>query len=716
MTVSTETIEYQDFLQSKAIDFEPEGLKVDSVNKSLFDWQADVTIRALNRQVFCLFEDCGLGKTPQELAWAYEVLRHRGHVLIVTPLSVAPQTVEMEQELCGIESEYRRDGQRSQTGITVTNYEMLGNFCPDDYAGIVVDESSILKSYTGKVKKQIVDFAEGIPFKLAGTATPAPNDYMELLNHAAYLQVMQSHEALLIWFINDSMSAGTYRLKKHAEQDFWRWVSTWAVCITKPSDIGYSDDGYELPPLQVEDFIVPVDWSEPTEGLLFRQPELSATSYHKEKRLTAKSRAEKTADLVRESNGQHVVWCETNQEADENYYQAIRRFYRYGQPNQVNVNRIIGETEKQIIDIVNGKESQHRAMKKRMIAIAKNYQTANKDIRFKMDYEPDEVNIGDARLLRGDCVEEIKEIPDRSIGFSIFSPPFSNLYIYSDSYRDMGNCKSDEEFLQNFEYLIPEIYRITMNGRLCVVHCKDLMKYKNRDGVAGLKDFPGEIIRLFEKYGWSYHSRVTIWKDPVIEMQRTKSHGLLYKQLCKDSTYSRQGCPDYLVVFRKWADENDSPVTTGGERFDSYVGDESVVRMGLAVAGAPKGRKEAIGSNSDKRGYSIHVWQRYASPVWFDIQQTNVLNIRAARDDKDEKHICPLQLDVIEHAVKLWSNEGDTVFSPFLGIGSEGYISIKTGRKFVGIELKDSYFEQAVKNIRQACNEVNENTLFGEML
>lgn len=271
-------------------------------------------------------------------------------------------------------------------------------------------------------------------------------------------------------------------------------------------------------------------------------------------------------------------------------------------------------------------------------------------------------------LYNGDCVQIIKQLPDNSVHFSIFSPPFANLYIYSDDLADMGNCKNHEEFFEQFDYLIPELLRITVPGRLCAVHCKNLVKYKGRDGRSGIYDFRGDIIKHFEKFGWQYHSEVCIWTDPVLEMQKTKSQGLLYKQLRKDSSYSRQGMPDYLVVFRKWTEdyEDAEPVT------------------------------------HTKENFPLEMWQRYASPVWFDIRRTNVLNCKIARENEDEKHICPLQLDVIERAIELWTNPDDIVFTPFLGIGSEAYQALKMGRRAVGIELKESYFNQAVAN----CNEV----------
>lgn len=277
-------------------------------------------------------------------------------------------------------------------------------------------------------------------------------------------------------------------------------------------------------------------------------------------------------------------------------------------------------------------------------------------------------------LYNGDCVRLIKQLPDNSVHFPIFSPPFANLYIYSDDLADMGNCKNNAEFFEQFDYLIPELLRITVPGRLCAVHCKNLVKYKGRDGRSGIYDFRGDIIRHFEQFGWQYHSEVCIWTDPVLEMQKTKSQGLLYKQLRQDSSYSRQGMPDYLVIFRKWTEdyEDAEPVT------------------------------------HTKDNFPLETWQRYASPVWFDIRRTNVLNCRVARDNEDDKHICPLQLDVIERAIALWTNPDDIIFTPFLGIGSEAYQAIKMGRRAVGIELKESYFKQAAENCKSALDEISQ--------
>lgn len=288
-------------------------------------------------------------------------------------------------------------------------------------------------------------------------------------------------------------------------------------------------------------------------------------------------------------------------------------------------------------------------------------------------------HIGDRfAAYNGDCVEVVREMPSNSVHYSVFSPPFASLYTYSNSNRDMGNCRTHAEFYEHFKYLVVELMRVTMPGRLLSFHCMNLPTSKARDGVVGLTDFRGLLIRMFEESGWIYHSEVTIWKDPVTAMQRTKALGLLHKQIRKDSAMSRQGIPDYLVTMRK-----------------------------------PGSNPEPIAHTSDE--FPVAMWQRYASPVWVttstaqpdgffdchpDINPSDTLQHRSAREEKDERHICPLQLEVIRRAVRLWSNPGDVVLTPFGGIGSEGYVAVEEGRRAVLVELKRSYYEQLVRNMQ----------------
>lgn len=270
-------------------------------------------------------------------------------------------------------------------------------------------------------------------------------------------------------------------------------------------------------------------------------------------------------------------------------------------------------------------------------------------------------------LYNGDSCEILTEIPDDSVHYEIFSPPFASLYTYSNSERDLGNCRSDDEFFEHFEFIARELYRVLMPGRLVSIHCMNFPAMKERDGYIGIKDFRGDLIRLFQKCGFIYHSEVCIWKDPVTAMQRTKAIGLLHKQLKKDSAISRQGIPDYLVTMRKPGD-NAEPVTHTNESFP------------------------------------VNIWQRYASPVWDDINPSDTLQARSCRDEKDEKHICPLQLTVIRRGINLWTNPGDVVLTPFMGIGSEAVVALEQGRKAIGIELKPSWYKQAVRNCRGVTN------------
>lgn len=285
-----------------------------------------------------------------------------------------------------------------------------------------------------------------------------------------------------------------------------------------------------------------------------------------------------------------------------------------------------------------------------------------------MEYKKDKIEGEGWTAYLGDCVEVISGFKDESLDFSVFSPPFASLYTYSNSEFDMGNNKSDQGFYDQFKFLVSQLFRTLKPGRNVSFHCMNLPTSKQNHGFIGIRDFRGELIKMFQEAGFIYHSEVCIWKDPVTAMQRTKAIGLLYKQLKKDSCISRQGLPDYLVTMRK-PGVNPNPVTKSPE------------------------------------GFPVGLWQKYASPVWMDINPSRTLSKGDAREEDDEKHICPLQLDVIERACILWSNPKDLIFSPFMGIGSEGYTALKLGRRFVGAELKESYFTQAVKHLKQALSQ-----------
>lgn len=729
------TDKYDQFIAAKIKRAVSVGFEPREITAPLFDWQKAIVRWALRTGRAALFEDCGLGKTAQQLEWAHQVAEHTAApVLVLTPLAVARQTIA-EAANFGIAASLATCAKdvRPGAGVWVTNYEKLEHFDTSAFSGVVLDESGILKNFTGKTRIALTEAFCKTPFRLCCTATPAPNDYMEFGQHCDFLGVMPSNEMLSRFFINDTMNFGTYRLKGHAQKDFWTWVGSWAACVSKPSDIGYDDAGYNLPKLNMVPEVVDVDevsGAQPEE--LFRHATMSATTMHAEMRITSQARAKRVSDLVNASAEPWIVWCNTNDEADklvelipdavevrgsettaakeskiqsfssgvkrviitkpsicghglnwqhcrnvafvglsysfEEFYQALRRSYRFGQTKQVNAHIVQASTEGAILKTINRKISQHHAMQTQMKQAAKAFaEGEKKQLKTKSDIA---AQYGEGwTLYHGDCVRVAKSLPDESVDFSVYSPPFANLYIYSDDVQDMGNCAGDSEFFNQYRYLIAEKLRITKTGALSAVHCKNLVNYQNSAGHAGMRDFRGEIIRAHRELGWAYHAEVTIWKDPVIEMQRTKAQGLLYKQLRQDSRYSRTGMAEYLIIFRKW------------------------------------GEKEEMEKNPvehTKETFPLDQWQEWASPVWMDIRQTHVLNVKEARDNADEKHICPLQLDVIERAVTLWSNKGDLVYSPFAGIGSEGYGALQLGRRFVGSELKESYFRQACANLKNA--------------
>jgi DNA modification methylase len=770
-------MEYQDFLTSKIVKIKEQGFEVKAtdIHPMLFDWQNEIVRWACRIGKIALFEECGLGKTLQQIEWARLVVGHLKSInapcqqaLIVAPLAVAHQTIR-EGEKVGVKIVYIRHQEEAalfpDCDIFICNYDMLKEFDGGAWGAVVLDESSILKSYTGATKRMILDMFESVPYKMACTATPAPNDHLELGNHAQFLDTMQSNEMIQRWFINDSMHAGNYRLKHHAEKDFWKWVTSWAVCISKPSDMGYDNDGFNIPELIMHDIAVGVDHTRAfANGELILAGAQSATEMWREKKATLVDRCAKAEEIIKARlNETWIIWCDTNSEADllmklfpqavevrgdqsisekerklmsfsvgevkmiitkadiagfglnwqhchnqvfvgvtysfEKTYQALRRSWRFGQKQAVNAYMIYAETEGNIMKTLSDKQEMHKTMQRAMNEAMQENGLGVMDSRAaKVDIITGIKEGDNWKMLLGDACQEIAKIPDNSIDFSVYSPPFSNLYIYSDYVADMGNSADDEEFFQHYLYLIKDIYRVLKPGRLVAVHCKDLPLYMNRDGAAGLSDFPGRIVRAHEEAGFTYHSRVTIWKDPVIEMQRTKNHGLLHKNWTERSEVVRQGMPDYIVVFRKFLGLEDVP-------------DKQVVHHLVAKDHEYRGDNPPTDYDSD-RDYSIQVWQRYASPVWFDINQTRVLNAQLGREGNDEKHICPLQLDVIDRCIDIWTNPLDVVLSPFAGIGSEGVEAVKMGRRFIGIELKESYFKIAVKNLTEAEEYKNMPKLF----
>lgn len=720
---------YETFIERKALEHVSAGFEPQALPSHLFDFQAAIVAWACKRGRAAIFADTGLGKTAMQTAWAMQVAMHTGgRVLILAPLCVAQQTVE-ESARWGIPIEYARHGDKTDAQIVITNYEMIENFDVSEFAGVVLDESSILKAHTSKTRERLISMFQQTPYRLSCTATPSPNDHMELGNQAEFLGVMTAVEMLAMYFVHDGGDTSQWRLKGHGKSRFWEWMATWSICIRNPADLGFDGSRYILPGLQMHEHTIDVD--APLEGQLFSGIASTLTERRKAKRDSMSERVALTAELVNSHSRPAIVWCHLNAESEalakaipdaievtgsmtpdekeaaimafthgkvrvmvtkgsiagfgmnwqhcadmvfagmddsfETFYQCIRRCHRFGQQSIVNVHLVFSAAEGAVKANVERKQQQANDMAESMVAHMRELTTKTiQGVTMEKSEYKRETASGDGWTVHlGDCVDVARDMPADSIDYSIFSPPFASLYTYSNSDRDMGNCKSYSEFYEHFRFLVAELLRVTKPGRLLSFHCMNLQTSKFRDGVIGIHDFRGELVRMFTEAGWIFHSEVCIWKDPVTAMQRTKALGLLHKTIRKDSSMSRQGIPDYLVTMRKPGD-NAEPISHTHETFP------------------------------------VDKWQRYASPVWMDVNPTRTLQFKTAREDDDERHICPLQLDVIERAMELWSNPGDVVFSPFTGIGSEGYVAIEMGRTFIGAELKRSYWELAKRNLSEA--------------
>jgi len=759
-------MKYKDFLAKKQIVVEACGFDVplDKLNPMLFDWQKVIVRWALHRGRAALFEDCGLGKTPQQLEWAKQVcsLEH-GNVLILTPLAVAAQT-KREGEKFGIPVTICKHGDDVRPGVNVANYERLHHFKPGQFGGIVLDESSILKSFDGMTRKLIQEFTAGIKYRLACTATPAPNDLIELTNHAEFLDVMSGKEIIALFFKQDGNTTHQWRLKGHAREAFWKWMSEWSVAIRKPADLGYDDGAFKLPPLKIHHVTVN---GNALDGMLFPVEARTLLERRQARRDSMHDRVSVTAGLVNGNSDTWLVWCDLNCESEaltkaipgavevkgsdsaeykeqsladfslgkirvmvtkpsiagwgmnwqhchnvafvglsdsyEQFYQAVRRCWRFGQSKAVDCYVIAADTEGAVVANIERKERQATEMFENIVRHMSVHELNKRQERDVMTYKTDDANGDGWKIMLGDSCERIKEIAPDSIGLSVFSPPFPGMYAYTNSPRDVGNVKNWTSLVEHFKFIAADMLRATMPGRCCCVHLTQEPVFKGREGHVGLRDFRGTVINMMQDCGWFYYSEVTIDKNPMLKASRTKEGTLLFKTLAKDSAGCRPALADYLLVFKK---DGENPIP---------------IRSGIS---AKYGNKEGWLSQEE--------WCEWASPVWYrampkaksehqpfqgnypsrhqdtdGILEGDVLrNFRDAKDDQDEKHLCPLQLGVIERCIKLWSAPGDTVFSPFAGIGSEGYQAVKLKRRFVGIELKESYWKVACENIRQAETEV----------
>lgn len=801
--------EYLEFLSAKHVSAAPAGFDVDgrSINRKLFKFQRDIVRWALRLGRAAIFANVGLGKTAMQLEWAHHVAEYTGKpVLILSPLAVAGQTVR-EGEKFGI---YVRhcDDEADTTGadIVVTNYDRVHLFDVARYGGVVLDESSILKHYS-KTFFKLTELFEQTPFRLCCTATPAPNDFVEFGNHALFLGIMHFKDMLARWFVGEGDIARSARLKGHARADFWRWLTSWAVCISRPSDLGqdYVMPGYELPDMHIHEHHVGVPEASieraQANGRLMPDTAPSATEFMRTKRESLQDRVDRCAAIVADIPALEpiVIWCDTDFEADalkaalpgadeirgsqssarkeaalaafgdgqtrilitkpeiagfglnwqhcahmifagvsfsfERWFQAIGRIHRFGQTRDVHIHLIYAETEGDVLQILKDKQRAFAEMQAEMSTALAAHGLFRKGNDVSFSETANGVEKGrDWTYYLGDCVEVMGQLDADSVDLTVTSIPFSNLYIYSDKAADVGNAADKAEFFTHMRFVIEQLYRITAPGRCCAVHVKDLPLFQNRDGVMGIDPFSDDVSTAFRAGGWTLQSRVTIEKDPVLEMQKTNSHGLLFKNWRQRAEILRVGLPDYVLVFQK-PGACDRPVShdpadmtyhganpPAAWRFPTLPSRKNgAVNLGLPIwqeyanpnwtdVVVPLGWSDAVDGDVlleilEARGAAV-------SPVWNDIRMTDTLNERVARDDKDERHLCPLQLDLIARLIHWKSNPGDVVFDPFGGIASTGVKALESGRQFVGVELKDSYHAWGVKYLRDAETRTNQTDLF----
>lgn len=711
---------YETFLAKKPILAGCHGFTSDKpIAPALYDFQQAIVVQMLQLGRGAIFADTGLGKTLMQVEW----LRHiGGRALIVCPLSIAEQTITEARHWLATEIQYVRSAAAmSPSGIFITNYERLSAFVGVRCDAIVLDESSILASLDGATKALLLQAFTSIPYRLCCTATPIPNDIAELANHAEFLGVMTRTQMLSTFFVHDET---TWRLRGHATDAFYRWLASWAIALKNPADLGFDGARFVLPPLRYHQHVASTTWRK--DGHLFAGGLRGITDRAQVRHRTITPRVEIALELVRKAKGAVVVWCGMNDEARtitralhtaresveelhgsqpldtkidllrrfragdfriivtkpkiagrglnwqhahtqvflglgdsfQDYYQCTRRLWRYGQQQPVDTHIIVSDHETAIVANVQRKEQEAAQMTQKLIDASAE--------AFRHGIEPYEgmhtYTGPDWTYVHGDCVEAMRAIPDATMDLSVFSPPFMALYQYTGTVRDVGNAKNQRDFFRHFKYVARELVRITKPGRLCCMHLAQVPAMQARDGYIGLRDFRGPMIAHMEAQGWIFHGECTIWKNPQAQAVRIRAKGLAFHQLERDATWMRPALADMLLLFR-------APGVN-------------------AVPVQPECSRDE--------------WVLWAAPVWYDVRETHTLNAAEGRDDDDDLHIHPLQLDFIERCIRLYSNRGETVFSPFAGIASELYAALCLGRKAYGVELKASYVQAGLKNIARA--------------
>lgn len=751
-------MDYQDFINSKLTFTHECGFEIDSsqISEHAKDFQAFIIQTAIKKGRFGLYEGTGLGKTLQELEIARIVSEHTGKPsLIFAPLAVAKQT-EKEADKFGIKCVYIKDSSEIENGVYVTNYERYQKIDESMLGCVIFDESSSLKDDKGKLSNALIKKFSSVNYRFCASATAAPNNLLEWGMQAEMLGICNTEEMKSQFFINDMNAKGqTWRLRGNAHEKFYEFLAEWCVIISNPGDLGFEETGkdYILPPLV---------WNAETinTNIVFDGELLPRPANTQPERLLAGKKAavekvKRAAEMVNNSEDQWVIAVNTNDESTaltaaihdavevtgsmkledkvermigfssgkyrvlvskasivgwgmnwqnchnciyfandsfEKLYQFVRRFYRFGQEQAVNAYVFAADVESAITQNVAKKQEQHDKTQHGMVSHMKSYMVKKEpELKKKAIRQAVEENY---KLTLQDCIEYLRSVPDDYFDMAFFSPPFKALYQYSDDPADMSNVKDADQFWLQFDFLVKELYRTIKPGRIVAMHCMNLNLTITSNGLIGLSDFRGDLIRAMsgEKAKLNdavralkttnapkalidgvqqqadqaddlfvFHAEATIWKDPNVQRVRTRAKGLAKTNVHKDGTCARMGIPDYFIAMRK-----------------------------------PGDNKKAV--THDDQSLPVDEWWRIASPVWMDIKPNDVIAFREGKTDRDDKHMTPTQREVTSRAIRLYSNPGDLVFDPFTGSGTTLVVANQLGRKFEGTELKESYFDLAVKN------------------
>lgn len=829
---------YKEFLESKIELAQDSGFEVNpaDINKALKPHQRDAVIWALKGGRRALFESFGLGKTIQEIEFCKQVIDHEGgRALIVLPLGVKQEFTQDAVNVLGYDAPvYCRSMEEVEScdsSIVLTNYERVrdGDIRPDYFVATSLDEASVLRSFGSKTYQTFLDKFKNVPYKLVATATPSPNKYKELIHYAGYLEVMDTGQALTRFFQRDSTKANNLTLYPNMEDEFWLWVSSWALFITKPSDVNpeYSDEGYVLPPLDVRWHEIPIHYGDTSDKTgqmqLFTEAAAGLKEAAEVKRNSIDQRVEKMKEIVESSPEEHfLLWHDLESERKailkaipevvdiygsqdydirekrvidfaqgriklfatkksisgsgcnfqrychreiflgidyefNDFIQAVHRCYRFLQTDTVVIDIIYMENERQIKEALLEKWKNHNHMVKKMTDIVKKYGLSPaskiKRLERKMGVETVKVQGKHYTAVNDDCVEECRRIESNSVGLIHTSIPFGNHYEYSANYNDFGHNENTEKFFEQMDFLTPELLRILEPGRVAAIHVKDRVLFGNATGTGmpTIEPFHAQCIEHYMKHGFQYFGMITVVTDVVRENNQTYRLG--WSEQCKDGSKMGVGCPEYILLFRKLPTDKsnayaDDPVKKTKE-------DYTRAQWQIEAHGYWRSSGDRLISKDELKEFSVddlqRVYREYSRSnvysyeehvklaeeldkndklpatfmvvapgswnnldVWDDINRMRTLNTTQSRR-RQQMHVCPLQLDIVERIINRYSNEGDMVLDPFGGLMTVPMTAVKMKRYGYGIELSCDYFRDGVGYLQEAENEIETPTLFDFM-